>query len=491
MCENVKKFKIECEKFLLGCSITDLRAYGRYLQFRNPTTYNKPELVQVIISVLCGEIESQRNKRGAPIKNAHVDPKIIETIERLKAKYFYGAEVKSEEQTNNASNEPTAPTSFEIRFLDSANEKNDAEIVCGQLEIAEQVARLIAKDGDLKKRKIYIPVELVRKHDLREGDVLTCATKNEKGTLIAEKIIKVNHLPLENIPLHRPQFDLGEIMQPMEELSFLCDRENATVAAKYVDFLVPVLKGQRCCVRSTAKIGKTSLIFDLAKAVQDKKDVEIFVLLVDQAPETVMQFKNALTNVHLIASTFEDDAEEQVYLAEFILKRAKRFVESGKDVLLFVDSFNALANAYNQTDLSSGGKVLAGGLESKTVRYIKKFLGTARRFESGNSLTIFGALSENTGNPADDILAAEMSSIANYQLYLDATLVRNRVFPAIDYQKCIVAAPVEDDISEELEMFMLEEFPHGKGERTLMGYLSQAKDKCELYEKLSTTEEWD
>jgi transcription termination factor Rho len=122
-----------------------------------------------------------------------------------------------------------------------------------------------------------------------------------------------------------------------------------------------------------------------------------------------------------------------VFIAEFLLKRAKCYAECGKDVMLVVDSLNALAHAFNETDASAGGKVLAGGLESKTLQYVKRYFGAARCLEKGGSLSIFASISKDTGNPMDDLIQAELSSIANLEIALSDELAKKRIYPPIDF----------------------------------------------------------
>jgi transcription termination factor Rho len=131
-------------------------------------------------------------------------------------------------------------------------------------------------------------------------------------------------------------------------------------------------------------------------------------------------------------TTYEDDPERQVFVAEYLLKRAKRYAECGSDVLVLVDSLSALARAYNDTDASIGGKMLVGGMESKTIQYLKRFFGTARCFEKGGSVTILGTVTVDSGNPADDLISAELSAIGNYEVCLNEQLARKRIYPAIE-----------------------------------------------------------
>ncbi|MBQ5930462.1 MAG: hypothetical protein IIX02_06700, partial [Clostridia bacterium] len=207
---------------------------------------------------------------------------------------------------------------------------------------------------------------------------------------------------------------------------------SSSLTAKYMDWVVPFGRGNRGLVIAPPKTGKTMFLEKIsAGAATLNDDVTTLVLLVDQSPETVTQFRKVLSKDCLVYSTYEDEPERQLFVADCILKRAKRLAECGKDVLLIIDSLSALAHAYNETEESSGGKVLPCGLESKTVHFIKKYLGSARCLELGGSLTILGSVSNMTGNTVDDVIAAELSSICNLEIRLKEELAVRRIFPAV------------------------------------------------------------
>ena len=147
----------------------------------------------------------------------------------------------------------------------------------------------------------------------------------------------------------------------------------------------------------------------------------------------VGQFRRSVKEGNFVYASYEEDSEIQVFKAEFLLKRAKAFAECGKDVLLIVDSLNALTRAYNDTEYSRGGKTLAGGLESKTLQYVKKYFGAGRCFAKGGSVTVLAALSSDTGNPVDSLLVSDLLPLANLEIRLSDDLARRRVFPAVDY----------------------------------------------------------
>ena len=306
-------------------------------------------------------------------------------------------------------------------------------VVRGQLQVLNDVSRLLPLDCGVEEEPIVVPAELINQHGLREGDVVACHTQKSKNVSVVKEILTVNDTQL--MFLKRGKFEDREVCYPYQTVPFL-SQKGASVSAKYIEWLLPLYQGQRGLILSSPKAGKTELLYTLTtSALQASTGVKAFALLNAQCPETVWKFRNAVPEEQMIYTTYDDSPEKQVFAAEFLLKRAKRLAESGKNVVLFVDSFSSLARAYNETEDSAGGKVLAGGLESKTLQYMRRFLGSARCFKQGGSLTLLGTVACHTGNPFDELLSLEISNLANYQIRLNEDLAAKRVYPAIDLPK--------------------------------------------------------
>ncbi|MBQ4270141.1 MAG: hypothetical protein IJB97_10905, partial [Clostridia bacterium] len=250
-----------------------------------------------------------------------------------------------------------------------------------------------------------------------------------------------------------------------------------SVTDKYFSWLLPISKGQRGIVYSSPKAGKTRLLLEIAKTAVKQPDLETLALLIEQAPETHTAFLNVLGSERVIFTSYADEAEKHVFGAEFLLKRAKRLAEQGKNVLVLVDSFSALMRAYNETDNSEGGKILPCGMESKTMRYLKNYLGTARAFEKKGSLTLIGAVSAQTGDPADDALLAELKNVSNLQICLSRQLAVQRVFPAIDLLES-QADGYEDILTmeeRETELFVRDKITESTAARAVLDALEGAE----------------
>ncbi len=440
MNENaLKEYKYKCREYLSSLHIRDLHPYGRMVGVESPTAKKKKELIEDIISVLTGEIApAEPTNRGAPLKNDYVKPEVIEKMEDLHVSYLGGGKTATTTEFSKQYEEYIQNNKFVLRFeSDNANEieefqeKATKPVEVGQLETLGGVSCLLPLNCVDNAKQIVVPIDLIREHDLREGDVVSCYTKKGEKIYIADKILAVNEVAVGT--LRRGKFEEKTACYPQKPIEFYDKDGVNSVTAKYLRWLLPVYKGQRGCILSLPKAGKTGLIFEMAKAAQKAdRDLTVFVLLNAQSPETVGQFRKAVQGDRFVYTTYDDESERQVFAANFLLKRAKRYAESGRNVLLLVDSFNALARAYNDTEESAGGKILTGGLESKTLQYLRKYFGAARCFEKDGSLTIVGCVSTATGNPTDDLIASELCALANLEIRLDETLAMQRIYPAID-----------------------------------------------------------
>ncbi len=436
--QAVNAFKVAVERYLNTCSIGNLRIYGRQLEMTKPTKMSKDMLIKGILNVLLGETSQQgRNARGAPPKNNHLDPEIPKRIEELTIRYFQTPnrysdyldvqKESSELQQINSSNTLV----FESNNREELNEWKDEvqkEVYCGQLHEVGAGIYLSPLDFVDNATKIVVYSALLQKYNLREGDVITCNVIKRDKFLIASNVLTINGMQV--FELSRGKFDESEVCYPYRQIDFLA-HSDAPLSAKYLQWLLPVYQGQRGGIFASPKAGKTTLVFELAKALKGT-DTYPFVLLNAQAPETIWKFRSTFSNEQLAYTTYEDDADKIVLTAESLLQRAKRYAECGKNIVLFIDSINALAHAYNETPESAGGKTLAGGMESKTLGYIRKYLGAARCFTKKGSLTILATQNQNTGNPADDLLAAELRNNTNFCLSLSTELAEKRIYPAID-----------------------------------------------------------
>lgn len=493
--ENREKFEYVCRDYLKTLSLADLRKYGRSVGVEHPTERKKDDLVEDIIAILTGAAAPvKKNGVGAPVKNLSVDPTIPAQIAELKRRLLGEEAVRDDDTAKNGKSEegvfdPSKEYDYKEIFRKRKEEQGKLTFVfsssaaerIGQLEAVDGYACLLPLSGETDGERIFVPVKLIHAYDLREGDVLTCRVKKGDVTYV-EEIDLVNDKPLSNA--RRCDFDEMAICNPRESVCFYNESENINdcdSVGKYLQWLLPVYKGQRGCVCSDPKAGKTELLYQMARMASAlNPTLTVYVLLVGQSPETVMKYRKSFGE-NLAYTTYEEEPQRQVFTANFLLKRAKRVAENGKDVLLLVDSLSALARAYNDTEESSGGKTLAGGLESKTLQYLRKYFASARCFEKGGSLTVIGAASDGTGSPMDETVCAELCNMANLKISLNDTLAIKRIYPAIDLMKSYTE---KTDALDETDILLRTEYLPAFGEQALRRMLETSKKKNELTEKI-------
>ena len=214
---------------------------------------------------------------------------------------------------------------------------------------------------------------------------------------------------------------------------FILETEPDRIETRVVDLVAPIGKGQRALIVAPPRTGKTVLLQLLTKAIsQNYPDTKIIVLLIDERPEEVTDFRrNTEPSVEVVASTFDEQTHRHVQVAEMVIEKARRMVEFGDDVVILLDSITRLARAYN-AEMPHSGKIMTGGIDSGALTRPKKFFGSARAIEDGGSLTILGTALVDTGSKADEVIFEEFKGTGNSELHLDRRLVEKRIYPAID-----------------------------------------------------------
>lgn len=491
---KIAQFKMECYNYLSSQSLNVLRAYGRKIGVERPTERKKGELLDEIVLVLSGEKKAIiQTNLGAPVKNDYLDPCISEKIQAIRMKYFAKDAPLEKEETDYQ----RRLREFREQGLDSiCFHSNDYQpefekdlsrpVYRGQLQYFNEVACLLPPSCEKSETlQVILPIELVKEHDLRQGDIVSCYARQTQSAYVAYKILTRNDKSIEDIQGERGRFEESSVSNPAENLTLLNKYVTATPTLKCFDWLFSLKKGQRVCLISSPKSGKTNILYQLAKAAAEGcGDFQTYVLLIEQTPEIIRQFTQLSMSENLITTTYEDDADRQVFTADFVLTRAKRQVEEGKHVLLLVDSITALARSYNETDASSGGKVLAGGLESKTLQYLKKYFGSARAIENGGSLTIIAAMSTLTGNPADELLCGELAAISNMQLYLSDELAAKHIYPAFDFVKTRFSKGIMEKTEETFDRLVEQGVFDEYGNLGVLQAIASSENMEEMLKKL-------
>ena len=315
---------------------------------------------------------------------------------------------------------------------------DSGQVANGILEVLADGYGFIRSDNYLPgENDIYINPALIRRYNLKTGDILCGNIKVRAQTekFAALLYLKtVNGLRPEEAARRRNFEDLTPIF-PNQRIHL--ERPGGSTAMRIVDLISPIGKGQRGMIVSPPKAGKTTLLKDVAKSVtRNHPDMQLLILLIDERPEEVTDIKEAIEgpNVEVIHSTFDELPEHHKRVAEMVIERAKRLVESGKDVVILLDSITRLARAYNLT-VPPSGRTLSGGLDPAALHMPKRFFGAARNMREGGSLTILATALVETGSKMDDVIYEEFKGTGNMELVLNRKLQEKRVFPAIDIPK--------------------------------------------------------
>ena len=280
---------------------------------------------------------------------------------------------------------------------------------------------------------IYVSQQQIRQYSLKTGDTVECTIRPPKDTdkyFPMKEVLKINGIS-PALAKERIAFENLTPLFPDEKFKLCKGDKSDPLSVRIIDFFAPIGKGQRGLIVAQPKTGKTVLLKNIANAIAaNHPEVYMIVLLIDERPEEVTDMARSV-NAEVIASTFDEPAENHVKVANIVHEKAKRLVECGHDVVILLDSITRLARAYN-TVAPASGKVLSGGVEAQALHKPKRFFGAARNIENGGSLTIIATALTETGSKMDDVIFEEFKGTGNMELQLDRKLSNKRIFPAVD-----------------------------------------------------------
>lgn len=311
----------------------------------------------------------------------------------------------------------------------------DAVEVCGILDImADGYGFLRVDNYRSGENDIYVAPAQIRRFQLKTGDEIVGDTRpksTEEKFLPLLFVHTINGDSIDKAIRRRP-FEKLVPIYPKEKLKLETTQSRYTM--RLMDMVAPIGKGQRGMIAAPPKTGKTTIIKEIAQSIAvNYPDIKLIVLLIDERPEEVTDMQRSI-NGDVVYSTFDQPAENHTKVAEFVLERAQRLVEHGKDVVILLDSITRLARAYNLT-VTPTGRTLSGGLDPDALFRPKKFFGAARNIEEGGSLTILATALVETGSRMDDVIFEEFKGTGNMELRLDRSLQERRIFPAIDISR--------------------------------------------------------
>ena len=280
---------------------------------------------------------------------------------------------------------------------------------------------------------IYVSQQQIRQYALKTGDTVECTIRPPRDTdkyFPMKEVIRVNGVA-PSVAKERIAFENLTPLFPDEKFKLCKGDKSDPLSVRIIDLFAPIGKGQRGLIVAQPKTGKTVLLKQIANAIAaNHPEVYMIVLLIDERPEEVTDMARSV-NAEVIASTFDEPAENHVKVANIVHEKAKRLVECGHDVVILLDSITRLARAYN-TVAPASGKVLSGGVEAQALHKPKRFFGAARNIENGGSLTIIATALTETGSKMDDVIFEEFKGTGNMELQLDRKLSNKRIFPAVD-----------------------------------------------------------
>ena len=352
-------------------------------------------------------------------------------------------------------------------------------------------------------KDIYLSITQIRRFSLKTGDYVEGRARPHREGDKFDALMyidKVNGLlPDENA--RRKTFEELVPIFPNERYTLETAGESNSLAARLIDLIAPIGKGQRAMIVSQPKAGKTTLLKQIAAGISaNYPDSHLMVLLIDERPEEVTEMKRVIQG-EVIYSTFDELPEHHTRIAEMVQERAMRLVEQGKDVVILLDSLTRLTRAYNLV-IPPTGRTLSGGMDPGALHKPKRFFGAARNIEGGGSLTVIATALVETGSRMDDIVYEEFKGTGNMEIHLDRKLAEKRVFPAIDIYKSGTRREELLLSKAELEgVYMLRKFLAGGGTTevteqvvpmmaktaTNEDFLSKLKDWIKIYEKSGYT----
>ncbi len=294
---------------------------------------------------------------------------------------------------------------------------------------------------------VYVPQPMVKKYGIKTGDVVQGKVRppKENEQYFALTSIALVNGKEPNEMRDRIAFEHLTPLFPDEKFNLCGDKSTTNMSTRMVDLFSPIGKGQRALIVAQPKTGKTILMKDIANAIAaNHPEAYLMMLLIDERPEEVTDMARTV-NAEVIASTFDEPADRHVKIAGIVLEKAKRLVECGHDVVIFLDSITRLARAYN-TVAPASGKVLTGGVDANALQKPKRFFGAARNIEGGGSLTIIATALIDTGSKMDEVIFEEFKGTGNMELQLDRTLSNKRVFPSLNL---VASSTRRDDLLQD------------------------------------------
>ena len=411
---------------LKGKKVAELREIAAALKIEGAAKMKKAELLDVFTrmheeAVASGAVEEPA-KEEAPVEVPEPEKPAKKLGRKPKAEKKEEPVVEPEEarEPENEAEEP----------------KDDGRYdVTGILDIAEGGFGFLRFDNFLTSNKdVYVSPTQIRRFNLKTGDEICGVTRKPNSDERFGALLYVRTVNGDEPGVARRRRDFSDLTPIYPNERICLEKGSSTLSMRLTDLVAPIGKGQRGLIVAPPKAGKTTLLKQIAKAIEAQDlGIKLMVLLIDERPEEVTDMKESIKG-DVIYSTFDEQPQHHVKVAEMVLERAERLCEHGKDVVILMDSITRLARAYNLVEPPSG-RTLSGGLDPAALYKPKKFFGAARNTREGGSITILATALIETGSRMDDMIFEEFKGTGNMELHLDRRLQEKRIFPAININK--------------------------------------------------------
>ncbi len=382
------------------------------------------------------------------------------------------------------------PEEKEVQEEPVVTPETEKEEVEGVLEVLPDGFGFLRGPNYLSTNKdVYVSATQIKRFRLKTGDKITGIAREPKG--VNEKfrqLIFVSKINSDEPYKASKRCPFEYLVPVYPDKRIKLETKTTDYSMRLIDLVAPIGKGQRGLIVAPPKAGKTTLLKNIANSIsQNAPEAELIVLLIDERPEEVSDMQRSIKG-DVIYSTFDEQPEHHIKVAEMVLERAQRLAEQKKDVVILLDSLTRLARAYNLTNPSSG-KTLSGGLDPNSLYKPKKFFGAARNIENGGSITILATALTETGSRMDEVIFEEFKGTGNMEVHLDRKLQERRIFPAIDINKSGTRKEELLVSKQELEvMYNIRKMLSGGGQaeftEKLISMLVSTKSNFELIKKL-------
>jgi transcription termination factor Rho len=445
--------------------LSDLHQIASQLGIKQYRKYRKPELAEMIYKVATEQAASQQNETttngGAAATTTQEAPVTTDAPNGATETPVAPVDGFGEADTNLATTEQVERQRQERGRRDRKNGRQDRRqeqrgdrdgkggeenVQSGILDVLPDGFGFLRTGGySQSKGDVYVSTSQIKRFNLRRGDYIVGqirpAREGEKYPAMV-RIESVNGQEPQK-GRWRPNFDDLTPLYPMERLRL--EWKPNDIAPRVIDLVAPIGKGQRGMVVSPPKAGKTTILKQIAQSIAaNYPETKLFVVLADERPEEVTDWQRSVEEAEVVASTFDQPADNHIAVAELVLERVKRLVEEGEDVVVLLDGITRLSRAYNLAAPASG-RILSGGVDSAALYPPKKFFGAARNIENGGSLTILATALVETGSRMDEVIFEEFKGTGNMELRLDRKMANRRIYPAIN---------IEDSSTRKEELLM-------------------------------------